>query len=61
MGSQALLVQNEWCCYELLNWTVMGAYYTVIGATHAVMCGVSCNNGHGKPTTGLDDDGRSGG
>ena len=37
------------------------AYCIVMGAMCAVMRDMSCNDGHGKPTTGLDDHSRSGG
>ena len=36
------------------------AYCIVTGAMCAVMHGMLCNDGCGKPTTGLDDNGRSG-
>ena len=42
------------CCYK---WHI--AFVT--GAMRAVMHGVSCNDGRGKPTMGPDDNGGSGG
>ena len=36
-------------------------YCIIMGAMHAVMHGMSCNDGHGKLTMGLDDDDRSSG
>ena len=55
----ALLAHGD--CYEWHAGLLRVAYCIVTGAMHAVMCGVSCNDGCGKPTTEPNDDGRSGG
>ena len=49
------------CVTNGITGTVTGAYCIVMGAMHAVMRGMSCNDGCGKLTMGPDDNGGSGG
>ena len=48
-------------CYKWHAGLLQVVYCIVTGAMCAVMCGMSCNDGHGKPTMGQDDNGGSGG
>ena len=61
LNDTPLMIDMLYICYKWHAGLLWVAYCIVTGAMHAVMHGMSCNHGCGKPTMGPDDNGGSGG